>query len=145
LLPNTIADNIAAKLKAENAQCEGQVNEEYGTLYLPYKEQHYWSPRLNLTFEKEESFTIIKGLYGPRPSVWTMFVFFYFVIALALVFVIIIGFSNISLGLSGAILWLIPILLIVFLSLWIVAYLGQKMGHDQMIILQQFFEKALDK
>lgn len=142
--PGAIAERIKTHLADENSECDGQFNSEYGTLYMPVKDQHYWSPRLNITLEADENGkTLIRGLYGPRPGVWTMFVFFYFVIAVAITFISIIGFSNISLDHSGSILWLVPVLLVIFATLWLVAYYGQRLGHDQMLTLHYFLEKSL--
>ena len=43
---------------------------------------------------------------------------------------------------SGAVLWLVPLLAIAFLSLYLVAFFGQKAGHDQMLTLHQFLEES---
>lgn len=37
---------------------------------------------------------------------------------------------------SGAILWLIAVLVIAFLSLYLVAYFGQQKGHDETVTLR---------
>ena len=37
---------------------------------------------------------------------------------------------------------LVPVLLLVFLSLYLVSYFGQKIGKKQMIILHRFFEAS---
>jgi hypothetical protein len=93
--------------------------------------------------EEEGDTLILDGLYGPRPNVWTMFVFFYFVIALATVIVLIVGFSNLSLGDSGMVLWLVPFLILTFCSLYLVAYLGQRLSRNQIKKLHDFVEDVL--
>ena len=134
---------ISKALAKEEAIIKGQVlDEHYATLVLPYDEQHYWSPQLSLSFEDDEGGTWVRGLYGPRPAVWTMFVFIYFLIAVAVVVITLIGLSNLYVEKSGAILWLVPILMVVFCSLYLVAYLGQKAGHDQMVQLHHFLEES---
>ena len=140
----SIEEKLRIALKTENAKVIGRVNPSYATFYLPKKEQHYWSPGLTLSLEKTENGTLLRGLYGPRPAVWTMFVFFYALIAFAILVLSIVGLTNYSLGKSAVILWLIPILILGFLSLYLVAYFGQKMGQDQMITLHQFIEKSLE-
>ena len=138
-----IVTKIRIALDAEHAPCYGNVHSSSTTLYIPLEDQHYWSPQLSLSFEVVDGKTIIRGLYGPRPVVWTMFVFFYTIIGLAILFILVFGYSYVSLGKSGAILWLIPLLVILFLSLYLVAYFGQKLGKKQMVILHDFLVKCL--
>ncbi len=138
-----LAQKIKSDLNKESSPIKGRIQEGYATLYLPHEEQHYWSPQLRLSLEKTENGSLLRGLYGPRPSVWTMFVFFYSLIAFAIMVISIIGLSNITLDKSGAILWLVPVLILVFLSLYFVSYSGQKMGQDQMVTLHDFVEKSI--
>lgn len=138
-----IEDKLRAGLAVENANCKGRVRHGYATLVLPEVDQHYWSPQLSLTLEAMDNGSLIRGLYGPRPAVWTMFVFFYSLIGIAILFILIFGTSRMSVNESGSILWFIPVLILIFLSLYLVAYFGQKVGHDQMEILHRFLEDSL--
>ena len=139
-----VVTRIKESLKKEGSPCKGQVHVSNTTLYLPQEEQHYWSPQLSLSFEETETGCMVRGLYGPRPVVWTMFVFFYSIIGVAILFISVMGYSYLSLGKSGTILWLVPILLFVFLSLYLVAHFGQKLGHNQMITLHRFMEECME-
>jgi len=118
------------------------VKHGYGNLSLPTVEQHYWSPQLSLTLEKTETGTEIRGLYGPRPAVWTMFVFFYSFLGFAILIISIVGLTNLSLDKSANILWFVPALIIVFLTLYLVSYSGQKLGYKQIETLHEFIEKS---
>ena len=138
----TIADSIKKALDQEQSTCIGTSNPKFISLRIPTSEQHYWSPQLSITISLENGITVARGVYGPRPAVWTMFVFFYAVIGLALLVVTVIGLSTMTLDKGTMIFWWIPGLLIVFLSLYLVAYFGQKIGHKQMITLQKFFEET---
>ncbi len=143
LKPQEVAGKFKAALDGDQASCLGRVYPTSVRLFLPYEERHYWSPQLSLTFEEEENGTTLRGLYGPRPTVWTMFVFFYAIIGLGVLVVGMIGLSYISLGKPGTILWWVPVMLVVFLTLYLVAYFGQKLGRKQMITLHRFAEKSL--
>ena len=138
-----LVTRIQARLDQEDAPCKGRVYHGYASFRPPFKEQHYWSPQLTLSMEELEEGTLLRGLYGPRSEVWTMFIFFYGIIAFAIMVIAIIGFSNMSLGESGMILWLLPVLVIVFLSLYLVAYFGKKMGNDQILMLHHFIEESI--
>lgn len=147
---NKSVEEISRKMKQmlddENAPCEGKVRMGYIALNPKEEDCHYWSPHLSVTIEEtedDETVSIIRGLYGPSPGVWTMFVFFYSIIGLSLLIVMVIGFANRSIGESCTILWLIPFLVVAFLSLYIASYFGQKKGHDQVEILHNYLEECI--
>ncbi|MFK8006291.1 MAG: hypothetical protein AB8H03_07975 [Saprospiraceae bacterium] len=138
-----LVEKIKISLAKENTPCKGWIHiSGHGKLLIPRKHQHYWSPQLSLTIEAVEEGSLLRGLYGPRESVWTLFMFFYFLIAFATVIISIIGLSNLYLGKPGLVLWLVPILILIFLTLFLVAFFGQKLGHDEMVTLHHFLEDA---
>ncbi|NBG67124.1 hypothetical protein [Acidiluteibacter ferrifornacis] len=129
-------------LKTEGCICKGKINHGFGTITIPKVEQHYWSPQLVISIEETPEGTEMRGLYGPKPSIWTMFVFFYATIGFSIIIIAIIGLTNLSLEKSAHILWLTPVLILVFLSLYLTSHYGQKKGHDQLVILHHFIEKS---
>jgi hypothetical protein len=143
LSPDEINHRINSQLKKDSCSCEGKSTKGYATIYPRITEQHFWSPQLTITLDVEDSKTRVRGLYGPKPSVWTMFVFFYAIIAFAILVVTMIGLSYWSLEMPATILWWIPVLILAFLSLYVVAYFGQKLGHRQMTNIHRFLEKCI--
>ncbi len=106
--------------------------------------RHYWSPQLSVSLETlENGNTLLRGLYGPAPSVWTLFTFGYAVLGVLSFFAFSLGFSQWSLGLPAPILWALPVLIVLALGLYISAQFGQKMGTAQTYQLHHFFEEAL--
>ncbi|MEL6626007.1 MAG: hypothetical protein AAFP02_24585 [Bacteroidota bacterium] len=144
-LPESIdsfTDKLNTALADPETPCLGQITHGYGTLRLPLEVQHYWSPQLSLSLEEnEEGGTHIRGLYGPRGSVWTMFVFCYAILGFGIVVISMIGLSNISLDKPAHILWWVPLLILAFLSLYMVADVGKRKGRDQMIVIHRFLEE----
>ena len=141
--PSGLEELIRTGLKTDNAPCVGSVGHHYAKLALPKSERHYWSPQLSLSMEETETGCILRGLYGPRENVWAMFIFFYAIIAFAILIIGIIGLSNLQLKQPATILWLVPVLMVLFLTLYLVAFFGQKLGHDQMLILHRYLEKTI--
>jgi hypothetical protein len=141
--PHQLSELFSNRLKQADANIEGTVMSNFINIEPLKADQHYWSPQLAITIEETERGSLMRGLYGPKPSVWTMFVFFYSVIGFAALIVSMIGLSFWSLGKETTILWLVPLLILLFLSLYLVAYLGQKFGHKQMIHLHHFVEECL--
>lgn len=132
-------------LKSGEAPCSGKVRYGYVSLFPTDEDRHYWSPHLSVTIEEAEDSngSLIRGLYGPSPAVWTMFVFVYAIIALAIVIAVVIGFANMSIDESGAILWAVPFLILLLGSMYLVSFYGQKKGHDQIEDIHHFFEKCI--
>lgn len=113
---------------------------------IPKSRSHFWSPELHLEVQEEsDGRLLLKGLYGPKPAVWTMFMFLHFLIA--------------GLFIASSI-WLYTlytlkesikfplILMILMILIWIVLYIsgrmGRKKGEDQMKELQQFLDGLLE-
>lgn len=137
-----LTDRINSRLQQEEASCRGFVKNGHGRLYIPVEEQHYWSPQVTISIEENDDGCIFRGTYGPRPAVWTMFVFFYAAIAFATAIIGMIGLSYLTLEKPATILWAVPALIVLFLSLYLVAYSGKKMGYEQMVTLHKFIEES---
>jgi hypothetical protein len=112
---------------------------------IPRHKQHFWSPQLHLEINKvdDDSSTIL-GLFGPNPTVWTMFIFFHFIIA-----VLFIGFgawaySNWSLKNPFNIqIGVMFLMIVIWFVLYFAGRLGKKKGRPQMIALHGFMKKTL--
>ena len=71
---------------------------------FPKQEQHFWSPQLHLEINEEgEEKSTVNGLFGPKPNVWTMFMFFHFIVAALFLAFGIWAYTNATLGNSYAI------------------------------------------
>ena len=136
-----IADRLKAGLQSEDSPCIGEAHARYANLEIPLQDQHYWSPQLAITMEETEEGTVVRGLYGPRPSVWTMFVFFYAAIGFAVMVISAIAMVMFMMGKSVPFLWSVPVLILIFFSLYHVAYIGKKKGYAESELLHRFFVK----
>ncbi|MAO64912.1 MAG: hypothetical protein CL666_07915 [Balneola sp.] len=140
-----VNQRIRKELRSESRLCDGQSTKGFATICPPEKDQHFWSPQLTITLEETEERSVVRGLYGPKPSVWTMFVFFYAAIGFAILIMSMVGLSYWSLGKSAGFLWLLPVLVFLFFTLYGVAYFGQKLGQKQMTNLHRFLERCLNE
>jgi hypothetical protein len=56
--------------------------DQYVFIKIPKEKQHFWSPQHHIEIDPvDEKPSILSRLFGPNPTVWTMFMFFYFVVA----------------------------------------------------------------
>ncbi len=145
--PQEISERIISEVKQTQSPFTVSLvpgMHQHVVLKIHPSERHYWSPQLSLTFESQENgHTLIRGLYGPAPSVWTLFTFGYAVISVLGFFAFALGFSQWSLGIPAPILWALPVLLVCASVMYVLAQLGQKMGASQTYRLHHFFENML--
>lgn len=139
-----ILKRIRAALDDKLLSIRGLIVDHHVTLKIPVEDQHFWSPQLDLEVEEQESGALIRGLFGPKPSVWLMFVFFYALLGFIAVVVSVIGFSQMNLGLSAGILWLLPVMAFLLIMVYLSARHGQNLGADEMSRLNQFLHQALE-
>ena len=112
----------------------------------PKEKQHFWSPQLHLEInEVDDKSSLLHGLFGPSPTVWTLFMFLHFFVA-----VIFIGFgawayANWSLDNPFGIQIGIMILMdLSWFALYFAGRLGKKKGKPEMHTLHNFMNKSLN-
>jgi len=69
-------DRFKEALSKKEGNVIGRVVQHHVHLKIIPKELHYWSPELHMEIEEHEDGSLVRGLFGPRPAVWTMFMFF---------------------------------------------------------------------
>jgi hypothetical protein len=121
------------------------VRGHFFVLDVPEQVAHYWSPRVTFEIEKDEedpNKSLVRGLIGPKPQVWTMFVFIYFSIGVVGLFVTILGLSKMSLGGSSVLVWAFPFALVLMSTAYLASKSGQKLGAKQIELLKVFFRDS---
>lgn len=130
--------------KANNLR--GKVVGDHVVIDVSQKEEHFWSPQLQLELENlEDQSLLIKGLFGPKPQLWTLFMFIHFGVALAFAIFVTMLYTDLSLKKDHT---LSLILTIAMPIVWVLFYLfgrwGKKKGHRQMVELDDFMNKILN-
>tara|TARA_R110002073_G_scaffold57778_4_gene146706 strand:+ start:122138 stop:122596 length:459 start_codon:yes stop_codon:yes gene_type:complete len=142
-----ILEKFSKEFAANNSDFIGKIADHHVIIDVSLKEAHFWSPQLNLEIEKKDNNgTLIKGLFGPKPQVWTFFMFIHFAVALA--FIIFLVLAYVKWTLDQAYTFSVLMCLVMFVC-WFVLYtlgqLGKKKGYEQMLLLDQFMKKVLAK
>ena len=114
---------------------------------LPKDKQHFWSPELHLEInEIDNGKSMLYGLFGPKPSVWTMFMFFHFVVAGLFIAFGIWGYTNWSLKTDYTLqLFVVIFMVVLWIGLYIGGRLGKATGKDQMHQLYHFMNEVLNR
>lgn len=94
----------------------------------PKKDQHFWSPQLHLEIDEvDANSSLLHGLYGPNPTVWTMFMFLHFMVAGLFIAFGIWAYTNWSLKSDFIVQVSLMVLMII---LWFVLYFAGRIGRD---------------
>jgi ABC-type multidrug transport system fused ATPase/permease subunit len=122
-----------------------KIVENHIFIEVPSDEDHFWSPQLHVeVVEGKKSTSEIKGLFGPKPQVWTLFMFLHFAIGiLFLVFVTMLYVRwtlNESLIFSGIMVVALPV---VWIVLYVFGRLGRRKGESQTEELHRFLTNTL--
>lgn len=139
-----ILDRIGKRLKSSDSALEGQVVQEHAFIRIPENRQHYWSPELHVWAREEDNETIVYGVMGPKPKIWTMFMFFYTGVITSAFFGSSYGIIQLMLGMEAPFLWSIPLGLLGIALVFGAARYGQYRGGEQMVELQDFLEAAVN-
>lgn len=139
----SLLEKLHAVCEAEKDSIHGSIVHHHATITIPTDQQHFWSPQLSLSFETVEDKTYIRGLYGPNPNVWLLFMFLYFFMGFVALVLIIVGISRLNLGLTAYILWAVPFVLGGIFVLWFAGKAGRKLGHEQIYQIHDIIKPAI--
>ena len=144
------AKTLVSKIKTEVEQEEKfrtKIVDNHLVIDVPLEKDQFWSPQLHIEIEElHEKSSKLKGLFGPKPQVWTLFMFIHFGVATAFVIFGIIAYSNWSLhkDMFFPIVMLI-VLPIIWVTLYFLGSIGKATGKEQMEELKQFTKELLRK
>jgi hypothetical protein len=138
-----VMDSFLNKLKKPSEDIYGSILEHHVYLKINKNKQHYWSPELHITVEENKKGSLIRGVAGPNPKIWTMFMFFYSTIIVLFILGGSLGLSQWSLGINAPWLWSIPASAIAWLVILGAAKYGQHKGNDQLILLNTYMYEAI--
>ncbi|WP_034061561.1 hypothetical protein [Lacinutrix jangbogonensis] len=113
---------------------------------IPKAKQHFWSPQLHIEINKNQTInkSTLYGLFGPNPTVWTLFMFLHFVVIGLFFGFGVWAYTNWSLDTNYATqLFLVCLMAIVWLVLYFGGRIGKKTGTDQMHELHHFMRDIL--
>jgi len=113
----------------------------------PKHKQHFWSPQLHLEInEVDEHSCIIHGLFGPSPTIWTLFMFLHFMVAGLFIAFAIWAYTNFSLKNSYAIqVSLMLLMVIVWFVLYFAGSIGKTSSKTEMHELNNFMKTIINE
>lgn len=136
-------ENYKAK---NNVDCFIKSKHNHIWMNMPDTKREYWSPHLHLEFEpKENNGTHIRGLFGPEPTLWTLFMFLHFMVAGIFVIFSGIAYSNYVLKQPTTMnLIIMALMVVVWFLLYFIAKQIRFKGNGQMNELEGKFLEILE-
>ena len=123
-----VIKNFSNALSAKDAQYTGTISNEHIFISVAQKDEHFWSPQLHLEIlEVDKNKTELKGLFGPKPQVWTLFMFIHFIIGISFLGFGVLLYTRWSLNET---LFFPLCMMFVLPFIWTVLYFLGKIGKD---------------
>lgn len=139
-----VLKKVLSNLEKSNSNYRIKVAKSHVFIDVSEKDSYFWSPQLHFQVVEENGMTKIKGLFGPKPQIWTLFMFVHFGIATAFIgFTMLFYVRN---RFDGSVVF--PVVMLVTLPiLWFLLYflgqLGKQKGKQQMDGLKEFLKSIL--
>lgn len=142
--PRAVLGTLAEAIRRNDAGFTGTVFESSAVLRMPADQVHFWSPQLHLAVDPEASGASVHGLFGPHPTVWSLFVGLYVAIGFTATMGAMVGIAQWMLDLSTWALWSVPAGAALAFVVWVVGRTGRRLGHAQVRLLFDFVQAHLD-
>ena len=141
-----LMQRFRTNLNADDCNYSNKIVDQHIVIDVPFDEDHFWSPQLHIEIVKgETSVSIVKGLFGPKPQVWTLFIFLHFAVGIS--FLIFLTLLYVRWSFEGSLVF--PTIMIIVLPIiWVILYLtgrlGKRKGKKQMEELHHFILQTLE-
>lgn len=145
--PEVLTNNMKGLIQERQGKIKAKLIDNHIILDIVEADSHYWSPQLNFRIEEDDENigqTILAGLIGPKPKVWTFFVFIYFSLGIVGFFISSYGVSKWMLDEYSPTLWAFPIAILCMLTAYSAGKQGEKLGAEQVEFLKQFIRDAVE-
>lgn len=145
--PEKVMARIKLLLDKTPDHIKGKIVGDHIILGVVGEELHYWSPQLNFRVEGDEfnpGHSIVAGLIGPRPTVWTLFMLVYFSIGGAGLAASTYGFSKYMLNEYSPLIWALPVAVLFMLTAYKAGKYGESLGKEQIELLKSFVQRSFD-
>lgn len=138
-----ITDELKLALKKNNHPFTGVVTPHHASIHFKKSFQEFFTPHIDLSIDAHDEGSLIRGIIGPKPQIWTLFAFAHGISGVLALAGLMIGLSQVGMDKPAHAFWLLPIGGILSLMTYLVAQFGQKMAQDQTYQLYAFLMDLL--
>lgn len=141
-----LSQKFKSELKSGYPTYRGKVIGNHIVVDVPQSEETFWSPQLHAEVIEEDDGVYVKGILGPKPKVWTFFMFLHFAVAVAFFVFFVIFYTHWSLGNDYTFaMWMCILMPIIWILLYFSGQLGKKFGYTQMQNLHDLMIEIINK
>ena len=111
--------------------------------------RHFWSPWAHLDLREpdeehgEDARCVVVLRFSPNPPLWFAIMFSYLSLATIAFFALCWGVAQLMIDQRPWALWVIPITLVIALAIVAAARVGQRLAHEQMLMMRTALREAL--
>ncbi|NNL66165.1 MAG: hypothetical protein HKP30_07985 [Myxococcales bacterium] len=149
-------ETLVAMLEEDAARAdpplEGHFDPGHCVLRIPEARRAFWSPELDLTFERVErdaggapASHRVRCLFAPRPAVWTGFAFVFAVLFAAGVVGVLYGLAQLTLGEPPIAFWAVPAAGALAALTYASSFIGQGLSLSQMYEMRRVLDQSLQR
>lgn len=139
-----LLQKIGKSLKEEKHPYRTKLVDNHLVIDVPKLEETFWSPQLHAEVEEEEGKTVIKGVFGPKPQVWTFFMFVHFAVAIAFVVFLVMAYTQYSLKQDYKFAMIMCFAMpVIWFLLYFGGQYGKKKSYRQMVEIDLFFRQLV--
>ena len=140
-------ERLRKQFQIQNRSLGGYVGKELSVIRMRKDKEKYWAPQLQIRSESDDDdkdITVIRGLFGPRPAVWTFFIFLYTLGGTFLTFFGLIWFVQWRLDLDSSLIIWAWIGLFILIGTYVASKVGQNVAKKHIVVLRDFMEKVVN-
>jgi hypothetical protein len=146
LSPDQVVEKVDRRLRQPDCPCRGAVagNHQVIELNVHDRDRNFWSPSLSVTVAgTADGGSVVHGLVGPNPDLWTLFTMAYMGLMTLLMFVGMLGVVQWGLGLRPWGLFGVPVLIAIMGLMHVSSRIGQRLAAPQTAMLRHFLEDSV--
>lgn len=138
-------EKLNTYLKRYSKLVKGEVKPYEAWIWANHPEEKFWMPRLHLRLEHDtiDKVTYLRGVFGPKPSVWTFFMFSYFLFGSIFSLFLIKSMAARFLKLDDQFGYITLASLVLLIATYIGALIAKRLAKKEILILRAFVEKLL--
>lgn len=137
-------ERIVEQVLLNQSKCEVKSFPSFICIRIPMEDRHFWSPRLNISLEEDESgHTHVRGTFGPNANVWTLYLYGYLLTGSVGIFSGLFGACQLSLGMPAWGMWVFTGMLAIALAMLLASRVGQRLAAPQSKILEKIYVDAV--
>lgn len=139
-------DRLKTHFQNHQKNLTGFINSEISVIKLRKDSDKFWAPQLQIRVEKDEDEPdkiVIRGLFGPKSAIWTLFMFCYGLGGAIILTTGIYGWIELALGIGSFWVWTNLLGFLLLIVPYLLAQFGQRISKNHMRVLRTFMETVV--